>query len=331
MIRKATSQYIRKYPNNAIIHWNTMAWTKGRTIRHNNINMIVGSTRTIQHFIKEEYLFQYNPFSKLKEINTSNNKILSCSMISSKNNNKQVSMIHNGRQRIIKTVIHKIMKHVQRLWDILMVLFRTTEIGIRFSPLVILTPAAILASKRLDELISNQNSKDIINTKHKNNKNNTSIVSDITWKYTLYTIQKLGPAFIKISQWAATRRDIFPSHVCDRLSELNDATFLHSWKHTHSILTKSLGNDYADRLNIHENDIIGSGSVAQVYSGIWTNSNSDDKKVTRRVAVKILHPNIHHRVERDLLLMKRAASIIGEFSLCIITFCFVNLIYSIKL
>ena len=119
------------------------------------------------------------------------------------------------------------------------------------------------------------------------------------------------PAFIKISQWAASRRDIFPVHVCDRLSELHDATFTHSWAHTHRILKETLGDDYKKRLKVDKDDILGSGSVAQVYSGVWEDLDNNWQG-KQKVAVKILHPNIRYLIERDLRLMERVAKIVGE-------------------
>lgn len=253
------------------------------------------------------------------------------------------AVVRDGVHSIIAKITNAIVNRASKLWELCMVLLRTSEIGIRFSPLILLAPAAILASKSNNNSFNNNSS----------NKNDASILSNIAWKYTLYTIQKLGPAFIKISQWAATRRDIFPCNVCDKLSELNDATFLHPWEHTHGVLANRLGEDYGDWLEVKEEDVIGSGSVAQVYIGFWTdkqlkdeendrgntsnttsnsntttsnttsNSNKKKTKGRRRVAIKILHPDIQHYVERDLLLMKRAANIIGEFFVCH------NLIHSI--
>lgn len=260
-------------------------------------------------------------------------QILACSSHSSKS-----SKIHKFQpnSNIVSNIINRITHLARSLWDAIMVLFRTSEIGIRLSPLLILTPAAILASQRLLLLDHNDknNSNRILSNKHRSS--SSSLLSNISWKYTLYTIQKLGPAFIKVSQWASTRRDIFPSNVCDRLSELNDTAFLHSWDHTHQVLTKSLGDDYEKWLKVDKCDIVGSGSVAQVYSGFffeqqrqeqgdddenYDDNNHDGKErrmkerkwSKRRVAVKVLHPNIQNYVERDLLLMKRAAALIGKF------------------
>ena len=242
-------------------------------------------------------------FNKEQGSTSTESQILACSVHS-----KQDITLKRINTNIITRVVKKIIQHAKSLWDILMVLFRTSEIGIRLSPLIILTPAAILASQHLDEQINKT-----INVHNIHSLKATSIMSDIAWKYTLYTIQKLGPAFIKVSQWASTRRDVFPSNVCDRLSELNDATFLHSWDHTHQVLTQTLGEGYEKKLKVEKEDVIGSGSVAQVYCGIWDDGSLDgDEFGGSRVAVKVLHPNIQDLVERDLLLMKRAADMVGK-------------------
>mmetsp|Transcript_28351 Transcript_28351/g.35058 ORF Transcript_28351/g.35058 Transcript_28351/m.35058 type:complete len:588 (-) Transcript_28351:88-1851(-) len=210
--------------------------------------------------------------------NNENDKsnIISCSM----------KVESNSLWSKVKRILRRIQKIAQILKDYLMVIRRTSEIAFRFSPLIVLTPAAFLASN-----------------------SNSTVVSDIAWNYTLYTIQKLGPSFVKLSQWATTRRDLFPAHICDRLSQLCDATFLHSWKHTENVLKQTFGNNYGDRLKIDRKDVIGSGAVAQVYSATWQDSNRNERK---KVAVKVLHPNTAELVERDLQLIWSAAQIIDS-------------------
>ena len=39
---------------------------------------------------------------------------------------------------------------------------------------------------------------------------------DAAWAYTTGAMQHLGPCFVKLCQWAATRRDLFSEHMCDR-------------------------------------------------------------------------------------------------------------------
>lgn len=65
-------------------------------------------------------------------------------------------------------------------------------------------------------------------------------------------------------------------------------------------------------------DIIGSGSAAQVYRAkITTSAKSTTLKSrkTQTVAVKVLHPNMAGRVERDLNLMRRIAALLDSIPL----------------
>mmetsp|Transcript_10228 Transcript_10228/g.19159 ORF Transcript_10228/g.19159 Transcript_10228/m.19159 type:complete len:627 (+) Transcript_10228:71-1951(+) len=189
------------------------------------------------------------------------------------------------KKGLFRRILNKIKHMMQMIIDSILVAWRTSEIIIRFSPLFILTPAAKLFPS--DHL------------------------SNLAWEYTLYTVQSLGPAYIKVCQWAATRRDLFPQNICDRLSHLHDGASLHSWDHTHHVLSKAFGINYHLKisgeeggLKIDPKNVIGSGSVAQVYRGTLT-YNGEEKQV----AVKVLHPNIQQKIERDLKLMERLAQL----------------------
>ena len=153
-----------------------------------------------------------------------------------------------------------------------------------FSPLVVLAPMAVIESYT-----------------------DSSFATNIAWSYTLFTLQHLGPAFVKLGQWAATRRDLFPVSFCIRLSELHSSTQTHSFAHTQKALVEAFGENYESRgLVLKESDIIlGSGSAAQVYKATLKSDKSE-----KPVAVKVLHPGIGLKVERDLALMQYIANFI---------------------
>lgn len=146
----------------------------------------------------------------------------------------------------------------------------------------------------------------------------SSVGSDIAWAYTIRAIQSLGPVAIKFFQWAATRRDIFPPFLCDRLSVLHDRGYPHSFSWTEQALTEAFG-DYRSKGLIIE-DVIGCGSAAQVYRGSLTtksgsgSSLQDDKKDSttatnesssyREVAIKVLHPKFQSAVDSDLMFIE---------------------------
>ena len=48
----------------------------------------------------------------------------------------------------------------------------------------------------------------------------------------VWTLERAGPAFIKWGQWAATRPDMFPQDLCQKLSSLQSGAPQHSFAYT---------------------------------------------------------------------------------------------------
>ncbi|XP_049579597.1 uncharacterized aarF domain-containing protein kinase 2 [Syngnathus scovelli] len=88
----------------------------------------------------------------------------------------------------------------------------------------------------------------------------------------LWVTESSGPAFIKLGQWASTRRDIFPQEFCDRFSRLHVKVHPHSWAHTKQCLKRAFGEDWKNVLVFESKKPVGSGCVAQVYRG-WANKD----------------------------------------------------------
>jgi len=147
-------------------------------------------------------------------------------------------------ESLIQNLAFRLKKFLKWLWEAFVVSTRSVEVALRFAPLSVLTPLAVVSERYMGN----------------------SYFCDVAWWYTLKTLQFLGPAWQKLGQWAATRRDIFPVHVCDRLSKLHDRGFPHSWEYTQSILEESFGRDYEskglkiDKNNKMDDALIGCGS-----------------------------------------------------------------------
>ncbi|XP_061533967.1 uncharacterized aarF domain-containing protein kinase 2 isoform X1 [Phycodurus eques] len=88
----------------------------------------------------------------------------------------------------------------------------------------------------------------------------------------LWATESSGPAFIKLGQWASTRRDIFPPEFCDRFSRLHVKVHPHSWAHTKQCLKRAFGEGWKKVLMFESKEPVGSGCVAQVYRG-WANKD----------------------------------------------------------
>ncbi|XP_031420787.1 uncharacterized aarF domain-containing protein kinase 2 isoform X2 [Clupea harengus] len=81
----------------------------------------------------------------------------------------------------------------------------------------------------------------------------------------LWVTETSGPTFIKLGQWASTRRDIFSQAFCDRFSRLHVHVRPHSWAHTKRCLTRAFGEHWRQLFVIDRKEPVGSGCIAQVY------------------------------------------------------------------
>lgn len=174
--------------------------------------------------------------------------------------------------------------------DAIFIAVRGSEVLLRLSPLIVLTPASLFSFHYLS----------------------SSRLNEWTWDYVRSTITSLGPCFVKLAQWVATRRDIFPPHLCNQLSILQDKGLAHNWKHTDRMLRRDFGNDYRQYLQVKS--IIGSGSAGQVYEGVLCKENNE----TVRVAIKVLHPNLHDSLQRDLWFIQTVAEFLHSFPIATI-------------
>lgn len=128
-----------------------------------------------------------------------------------------------------------------------------------------------------------------------------ALTAELSWGYLVWSMEVLGPTFIKYGQWASTRRDLFPALLIEKLQRLQDNTSIHSWDTTVSEVTKALGEGWEQTLRL-DKEPIGSGCVAQVYKGHLLEGDT-----ATEVAVKLLHPGVRETIEADMALMKAAA------------------------
>ena len=90
-------------------------------------------------------------------------------------------------------------------------------------------------------------------------------LQDRSWNLVTSALERGGPVFIKLAQWAATREDLFPAALTAKFCRLQDRTTLHAWKHTEERLDAELPG-WRDWL-VLQKEPVGSGCIAQVYRG----------------------------------------------------------------
>ncbi|XP_035498897.1 uncharacterized aarF domain-containing protein kinase 2 [Scophthalmus maximus] len=142
-----------------------------------------------------------------------------------------------GRKSLARLQVHKVVFFL-RLG------LRALVLLLKFGPLLLLCPLALvsarLASLWLDAL--------------------------------LWVTETSGPTFIKLGQWASTRRDIFSGEFCDRFSRLHVKVRPHPWAHTKQCLRRAFGEGWRRVLVFESKEPVGSGCVAQVYRG-WAKAD----------------------------------------------------------
>ncbi|KAM9352638.1 putative aarF domain-containing protein kinase 2 [Symphorus nematophorus] len=141
------------------------------------------------------------------------------------------------RKSLAKVQVHRVIFFIR-------LSLRALVLLLKFGPLLLLSPLALVstrwASRWLDAL--------------------------------LWVTETSGPTFIKLGQWASTRRDIFSQEFCERFSRLHVKVRPHSWAHTKLCLRRAFGEEWRKVLVFKSKEPVGSGCVAQVYRG-WAKAD----------------------------------------------------------
>ncbi|XP_045144845.1 uncharacterized aarF domain-containing protein kinase 2 [Echinops telfairi] len=90
-------------------------------------------------------------------------------------------------------------------------------------------------------------------------------VASLWLRLLLKATETSGPTYIKLGQWASTRRDIFSEPFCAVFSRLHVRVTPHPWAHTRRLLQQAFGETWDQALCFEHLEPVGSGCVAQVY------------------------------------------------------------------
>ncbi|KAL1760906.1 hypothetical protein FB107DRAFT_269615 [Schizophyllum commune] len=166
------------------------------------------------------------------------------------------------------------------------------------------------------------------------------------WWYDLlvYMMEAAGPTFIKLAQWAASRRDLFPVLLCERMGSMHSNAHPHPMSHTVAEIEAVFDRPFDEIFEEFDETPIGAGAIAQVYRATLKNGLVPPSYIARRrqaktapvaaitpvippsvlpieddlpvapataVAIKVLHPRVEKTITRDLTIMTFFANIIN--------------------
>ena len=120
-------------------------------------------------------------------------------------------------------------------------------------------------------------------------------------------LTRLGPSYVKLGQFLATRADVIGPELARDLSNLQDRLPPFSMREARAAIEQQLGGKLEDHF-AEFGSPVAAASIAQVHKAVVI-----DKGVRREVAVKILRPNVEKRFKRDLDSYAFAAGIVDRW------------------
>ena len=124
-------------------------------------------------------------------------------------------------------------------------------------------------------------------------------------------LEALGPIFVKFGQMLSTRRDLLPAEFADELARLQDRVPPFDPELAIRQIRQSLGQDPDALFASFERVPVASASIAQVH---FATLRADASGREREVAVKVLRPNMHRAIARDMALLRTLAGLVERLS-----------------
>ncbi|OAA65660.1 ubiquinone biosynthesis protein [Niveomyces insectorum RCEF 264] len=157
---------------------------------------------------------------------------------------KTVPSDKRGLRRVVRQVVLLLDLYV---WEPLCTGLRFLQLSFIFVPVIFAVPAAWVGRRN----------------PHRDNERAGAL-----WWYGLLVraMERAGPAFIKLGQWAASRTDIFPIELCEILSKLHSNAPAHSLRKTKLTIAAAFdGHSFDEIFEEFDETPLGVGAIAQVY------------------------------------------------------------------
>ena len=124
-------------------------------------------------------------------------------------------------------------------------------------------------------------------------------------------LQELGPIFVKFGQTLSTRGDLLPPGLAEELSLLQDDVPPFPGEQARELIEQAYGRRIEDVFAAFDNEPLAAASIAQVHAARLHVLPGEDTE--REVVVKVLRPNVHQLVARDVAVLYRLARLARRF------------------
>lgn len=118
-------------------------------------------------------------------------------------------------------------------------------------------------------------------------------------------LEALGPIFVKFGQALSTRRDLLPEDIADELAKLQDQVPPFSSEIALAMIEQSCGKPIEELFLEFDKVPLASASIAQAHAAKLFDGKA--------VVVKVLRPNVHKQVLRDVDLLYVLANLAQRF------------------
>ena len=118
-------------------------------------------------------------------------------------------------------------------------------------------------------------------------------------------LEDLGPIFVKFGQALSTRRDLLPDEVANELTKLQDRVPPFAGDKARRIVEKAFGCSVNEIFSEFDETPLASASIAQVHAAKLLDGSE--------VVVKVLRPDVHKLVKRDLEVLHLIASLAHRY------------------
>ncbi len=132
------------------------------------------------------------------------------------------------------------------------------------------------------------------------------IVRGMTPEKIRQILEDLGPTFVKLGQVMSMRPDFLPQEYCDELIKLQTEAMPLPFETIVGVIEKEYNCRWDKIFSSIDRDVLGSASIAQVHRAVLVSGE--------KVVAKVQRPGIYDVMAEDIVLLKRAATLLKVLS-----------------